>query len=202
LRTGNTTTAGPYESVAMLGHSIVAKRFSTARTTGRKDKGANSFVMLPHILLESVAIIMLSGRASKVLLFLCKQYKGKNNGDLQAAWSLLKAAGWKSRASLHLALTELEDAKLVIRTRQGGRNRCNLYALAWFPVDADAKLDHPWCKGTRTPPNEWRNGKSCTPLMGQLTPQVGQSAPSTPIPKHDYPTNGSVRPISATGLPH
>jgi hypothetical protein len=148
------------------------KRFSP-RATGRKDKGANSFVMFPHILLESTAITTLSGRATKLLLFICKQYKGKNNGDLQAAWSLLQAVGWKSRASLHLALMELEEAMLIIRTRQGGRNRCNLYALAWFPVDANDKLDHPWNAGTRTPVNGWRNKKICTPLVGQLTPQVG-----------------------------
>ncbi len=181
----------------------MVKPITLERSKGRKSKGAWSFVQLPHALLSSTAVTGLSGRAAKALLFLCAQFKGSNNGDLQCAWKLAQAASWNSRAGLQLALAELTERGLIIRTRQGGRNRCSLYALAWFPIDANPKLDHPWQIGTRTAANQWRqDGENCSPPVGQRSPPVGQSAKSTQGKSDDYPTGGSVRALSATGLPH
>jgi len=41
-------------------------------------------------------------------------------------------------------MQELLNADLVILTRQGGRNRCNLYGVTWEPIDeCGNKLDIP-----------------------------------------------------------
>ncbi|HEY0464195.1 MAG TPA: hypothetical protein VGC79_08305 [Polyangiaceae bacterium] len=173
------------------------------RSRARKDKGAWSFVQLPHILLRSTALNSVSGRALKSLVYLAAQFSGSNNGDLQFAWNAARLVGWRSRASHHLSLQELEHAKLIIRTRQGGKNRCNLYALAWFAVDANEKLDYPWCTGTRTPENEWRKaGQITTPQVGQPTPQVGQKPTKRGDSPEHYPTSGLVTTLSAQRLPH
>src|SRR5690606_37480026 len=125
----------------------------------------------------------------KVLLYLAAQYKGGNNGDLHCAWKLIKGeCGWKSHASLRLAITELEDAKLIIRTRQGGRNKCSLYGLAWFALDANDKLDFPWDRGTTTAPNEWR--QISYPLMDTCYPPVAQSGIRPRPSNQDLSTNG------------
>ena len=84
------------------------------------------------------------------------QYNGKNNGDLCAAFSLMKKRGWKSKSTLHLALDELKHYGWIICTRTGGLNKIpNLYAITFKPIDeCDGKLDVP---STVAPPGNWQN---------------------------------------------
>ena len=56
-------------------------------------------------------------------------------GDLSAAYSVLKARGWRSPGTLNGALKRLVRAGWLTYTRHGGRNRCALYALTWWPID-------------------------------------------------------------------
>ena len=149
-------------------------RQSRSRATGKgKD---HSFVQFPHYMLDSPAFLGLKPRAVKALMYLAKQYRGSNNGDLQATIKLACKAGWRSGKNLQASLRELQDTGFIVMTRQGGRNRCSLFALAWFPIDhCDGKLD---VSATRVAPNDWRwpNGENCTPPGGQLAPPGGQSA--------------------------
>jgi hypothetical protein len=70
------------------------------------------------------------------------QYNGKNNGDFCITLSVMKARGWTSNDTLRTAMQELIEAELVILTRQGGRNRCNLYGITWEPIhECKNKLD-------------------------------------------------------------
>jgi hypothetical protein len=156
-----------------------------SRAKRRKGNGkaiSHSFVMFQHRMLEHPAFLSLSGRACKALLFLAKQYTGYNNGDLCIAWKVAKGLGLKSNGNLRLATKELCDAGFVVQTRQGGRNQCSLFALAWFPIDeCDGKLDVP---STSVAPNEWlfknRNseppGVQCEPPGVQSPPFNGQRA--------------------------
>jgi hypothetical protein len=124
-------------------------------------------------MLKHPAFHALSGRACKALFYLASQYNGHNNGDLQATIKLARKAGWKSSANLQLAILELEHLGFVVKSRQGGRNRCNLYALTWFPVDeCGGKLEIPT---SRVAPNDWRNGGTGRPQVGQPDLSVGQS---------------------------
>lgn len=108
-------------------------RASTARFAG-----------IPHRVMDSLAFIHLGFSARSVLMELCRQYNGYNNGDLTGAWKIVSKRGFSSRDTVFKALRELETHRLIVKTRQGGKNRCNLYALTWVGIDyCKGKLDIP-----------------------------------------------------------
>lgn len=102
------------------------------RTKGRADW---SFISLPHYILQSAEFGRLTAYGTKLLIELASSYKGSNNGDLSAAFSALKNRGWRSAGTLSKALRELQERGFIIVARQGGRNRCSLYAITWWPID-------------------------------------------------------------------
>lgn len=138
------------------------------KTKGRREQG--SFVALPHAILESQEFASLSARAVKLLLNLFAQYRGDNNGDFSAAWTLMKSRGWTSKAMLYRALRELHDKGWIVTTRQGGKAQlgahrvCSLYAVTWKPIDpCDGKLD---VASSRVASSTWRreNQKATPPV--------------------------------------
>ncbi|KAA1175876.1 hypothetical protein FWJ25_01710 [Marinobacter salinexigens] len=119
---------------------------SRARHKGRK--GNAPFLHIPHSVLESEAYRRLDGWSAKLLVDIAGQFKGYNNGDLTAAWSHMVKRGWRSKGTLHKALKALVDAGLIEQTRQGGRNRCSLYAVTWKAInECGGKLDVRQTKG-------------------------------------------------------
>ena len=138
-----------------------------AKAKGRREKG--SFASLPHSVLWSQEYAELSAIAVKLLVDLLGQYTGKNNGDLTATWKVMQRRGWKSKDTLYRALGELQDTGFLIVARQGGRNRCSLYALTFLAIDeCKGKTD---IKPTATPPGFWRSQiKSCGPIIGANCP--------------------------------
>lgn len=95
---------------------------------------------------------------AKALLFeLIGQYRGRNNGDLTCAWSVLKDRGLGCRNTVYKAELELMRTGWTARTRQGGRNQCNLYALTFLDIDdCNGKLDPHVRVGERL--SYWRLG--------------------------------------------
>ena len=130
------------------------------KAKGRREGG--SFLALPHAVLDSPSYIALRPTAKALLNDLGRQYNGANNGDLCAAWSLMSKRGWRSKDTLFRALQELTERGLIEKTRQGGRNHCNLYALTWMAIDdCKGKLDY---GPTRAPSGLWRKAeKICIP---------------------------------------
>lgn len=123
------------------------------RAKGRREGG--SFVALPHAVIGGDEWADLSAHAVKLLLDLYAQYRGNNNGDLTAAWSILKVRGWRSKDTIYRALDELIGAGWLIKTRQGGRHTPSLYAVSWQAIDhCDGKLD---VVETNTAPGTWKN---------------------------------------------
>jgi hypothetical protein len=128
---------------------------------GRQTTG--SFLRLPHHVLQHETFKTLSTRATKLLIDIAAQYRGNNNGDLSATLSLMRDRGWNSSDQLDKAKKELIKRDVIQLTRQGGRNKCNLYALTWFPIDeCKGKLD---IASTTTAPVNWRN-KNASPSGG------------------------------------
>lgn len=126
-----------------------------------------AFAALPHAVLESPGFISLSPYAVKLLVDLMLQYRGKNNGDLTMAWSVMAARGWRSKASLYNARKELLEAGFILLTRQGGKRVPSLYAITWQPVDAcGGKLD----VATQTSSSSWEND---APENNSLVRQAG-----------------------------
>jgi hypothetical protein len=147
------------------------------KTKGRSESA--SFVRFEHRMLMSATFLALSGAAVKTLLFLASQFNGKNNGDLTLAIKVAQQRGMPGSSNLRRAAKELLEAGFIILTRQGGRNRCSLYALSWFPIDeCGGKLDVP---ATRVAPNDWLRPKkiSCSP-EAQLEPAEAQLASANP----------------------
>lgn len=118
-----------------------------AKSKGRRDGG--NFLLLPHALLKCNDFNSLSGSALKVLLHLASQFNGKNNGDLSATLTDVKAKGVRSSSTLAAAIVELQQRNLIICTRTGRfmrpGGRCALYGLTWLPIDdcPGKDLEHP-----------------------------------------------------------
>ncbi len=139
------------------------------RTKGRKEIG--SFVALPHAVLEHPNFTKLSPRAVKLLIDIYAQYRGNNNGDLCAAFTIMKTRGWTSKDQLQKAKDELLEVGWLIVTRQGGRNKPTLYAVTFQPIDeCKGKLD---VNPTAAPPGNWKNFPSEVKSSAPNTGQVG-----------------------------
>ena len=131
---------------------------------GKKGRRMNdSFVMMPHHVLAHDNFKTLSPRATKFLMDLLAQFRGNNNGDLCATLKTMGERGWNSSDQLHKAKNELIEKDVIIVARQGGLNKCSLYAVTFFPIDeCKGKLD---VVPTRTAPVNWRN-RLPSPLVG------------------------------------
>jgi hypothetical protein len=108
-----------------------------------KNRGIGEpFVAIVRSVFESPEFAKLSPYAAKLLLELVSQFKGDNNGNLTAAYSLLQDRGWRSRTTLYRAKCDLIEAGFVYVTRKGRLpNTCELLALTWFSLDVTAKFD-------------------------------------------------------------
>jgi hypothetical protein len=104
--------------------------------------GGSAFI-IPYTLLRHPKMTTVSPHVFKLIFDMGKQYAGNNNGYLLACWERMSEHGWRSRETLALAVAEAEHHKLIVKTRQGGRNRPNRYALTWWPIDwrSDDPLD-------------------------------------------------------------
>ncbi len=132
------------------------------KAKGRRENG--TFVGIPHSVTRSGEYAALSAAAVKLLLDLADQFNGSNNGDFQATWPFMKRKGWKSKATLYRALNELLETGFAIVSRQGGRHKCNLYALTFHAIDdCKGKLD---IAATNAPPNNWK--KSVVQKLGHI----------------------------------
>lgn len=116
-----------------------SKRYKDA--ADKRDGG--QFSAIPHSVLNGTAYLSVSAYARMLLFDLIAQYKGDNNGDLCAAFSMMKIRGWKSQHTLLNAKRELLDVGLIEETRKGARpNLASLYAVTWQALDdCKGKLD-------------------------------------------------------------
>lgn len=128
---------------------------SRQKHKGRTESG--SFTRLPHALQDSANWQQCSATGIKLLLDIARQYKGRNNGDLCAALSVLRPRGWRSSDTVGTALRELRHYGLLLLTRQGGLHRPSLYALTWHPIDdCGGKLD---VAATNVAPGDWKEAR-------------------------------------------
>ena len=142
-----------------------------AKSQGRRSGG--TYVQLPHTIIQSPEYAELNAHAVKLLIDLFIQYRGDNNGDFTAAWKVMCCHGWSSKDTLYSALNTLIAYGWIIKTRQGGRRKCSLYAVSWLPIDeCEGKLD---IASTRIAAGSWKqlNDKSVPRLPGQCAPPTG-----------------------------
>ena len=108
---------------------------SKRRDQRPRGRGSKQFLMLTMDLIRHSNYRALSPRAVKLLIDVGSFYSGFNNGDLAVTSKVMKGCGWSSNDQLRKALDELLYYEFLIKTRQGGRNHCSLYAIAWEPID-------------------------------------------------------------------
>jgi hypothetical protein len=111
---------------------------ATDTTRRRRQKGRagdHSYLGIPHYILRSPEFGALEPWSLKLLIELAGNYNGKNNGDLSAAYSVLRVRGWRSAGTLNNAIKSLVAGRWIVYARHGGRNRCALFALTWWPID-------------------------------------------------------------------
>jgi hypothetical protein len=175
----------------------VSRKDRRAKLTGRKGESAFSFVAMPHKLLQDEVVMNLSPNAHKTLNYLASQYKGKNNGDLDICEKNARRRGLQmSAASLRRGANELEEAGVILKTRQGGRNRNSLYAISWKEINYDPRK-HDYLASVQ-PSLRWLRQKSSSPVT-QVEPPVTQSAVSATFSQKTASPMAQSVPFS---LPH
>jgi hypothetical protein len=96
---------------------------------------------MPANVLRSAQFASLSARSVKLLMDLLSQFRGNNNGDLCATWTLMQRRGWRSRDTLAKAIRELQIGGWIAMTRQGGMHAPTLYGVTFFALDPSPKLE-------------------------------------------------------------
>lgn len=125
-----------------------------AKVKNRKDCG--SFARMPHQVTDSQNYRTLSIKAKALLADANARYNGRNNGDIDFTLKTMKKWGWNSNDTISKAKTELLKKGWLVLTRQGARNKANLYALTLWSIDeCKGKLDR---VATTTALAYWKQG--------------------------------------------
>ena len=168
----------------------------TNRPNAKGRKGNHTFLRLIHPMLDHPNFHSLSPRAVKLLIDIAAQYRGNNNGDLCATYSVMKERGWTSNDQIQKGLRELLATGWLMLTRQGRRPKIpNLYAISWEPInECGGKLE---VTPTKTAPNTWkRTGNDSTTFRFsdhrhtvQATPPHGamEGENVVPLNRHSVP---------------
>lgn len=161
-------------------------RKSYEREKRRAKWGGGPFVPLARDFKDSLLLKSLTPFGCKLLFDLLSQYNGCNNGDLCITWSLMQPRGWSGKSTLEKAQKELIDCGLLVLSRQGGRNRPNLYALSLFSVDeCKGKLEE--IRPSESPAKQWQQTeirlRASLQKTQSLTRHSGQHQADSPAQK-------------------
>lgn len=151
-----------------------------ALKAAKEARGGGGFLPFRIDVLRSQALAGLSPYAAKLLLDIASQWQLGRNGDASAAFeNILRARGWRSKATLHKALKELRTSGLVVQTRQGSLHECSLYALGWLAIDeCGGKLD---MQATARPLNHWQDPIKPIENKSSSTPRVPKPVKSADL---------------------
>ena len=171
--------------------NVSGKRISERKRAKHTGRGReNSFLRLPHFLLESDEFAELSTTATKLLLEVARLYRGANNGDLELVWSGLKKRGWRSQSTIHKAKDELLATGWLVCTRHGGQNRCSLFAITWEPIDECPGKGLEWAP-QKVASHLWKKQNRCSRNWSNPLQKLEQSVPFPPDSEQDCSKNWS-----------
>ena len=96
------------------------------------------FLSIPVAAIDSPAFRDLSNSGARMLLIVCRQHNGSNNGLLQACHSYAEVRGIGSKATVRHAVKDLIDHGFLFRTRShGNKHGGNIpakYAVTFYPM--------------------------------------------------------------------
>jgi hypothetical protein len=146
------------------------------KTMWQHVDGGRAFI-IPLTLLRHEKWACISAHCHKLIFDFGRQYSGFNNGYLLACWEHMRERGWRSKETLALAVAEAEHHKLIERTRTGGRNRPNRYALTWWPIDHrdDDVLDTAKTI-PRAPSNAWKEATAAFEIPKKIRERRARNA--------------------------
>ena len=128
------------------------------------------YFALPHAVLDSTAWIDCSPHAKALLLELCRQHTGSNNGHLHLCREWLASRGWRRPATVNKLRDELLSLRLILQTRHGGLNNGpHWFALTWLQITDFVDLNitprdyHPGLYLLAPLPKRVKEKKGCTP---------------------------------------
>ncbi len=100
------------------------------------------YFALPHAVLDSPVYTECSAAARALLLELCRQHNGSNNGKLHLARSWLELRGWNRPATVRRLKEELIQRRLIVQTRHGGLNNGpHWFAVSWLAISDFRGMD-------------------------------------------------------------
>jgi hypothetical protein len=170
------------------------------------ESAQGRYFALPHTVLDSQAWIDCSPPAKALLLELCRQHTGSNNGRLHLSRTWLTPRGWGRPATVNKLRDELLSLRLILQTRHGGLNNgSNWFALTWLKITNFVDLNisqqeyHPGAY--LLPPSSQKHKtekKGCTPYVrakpSTRTPYVREEeGPRTPYVRESGVLSDSAR---------
>ncbi len=101
---------------------------------------------VPRELADSLAFRSLPAAAKILWHDLMMQFRGCNNGNINAALSELEYYNWRSSTTIAKGLRYLIGHGFIKETRMGGKRagklkQCCLYAFTHLPIHANTKLN-------------------------------------------------------------
>ena len=144
----------------------MSRRNPKRRMTGKH------FAQIPVEVLTSDACRTLPHSAVRVLIALCAQFRGRNNGDLSLTWRIVQLYGVRRKAHLVKGLGLLLERGLIVKTRQGGKRPLgpSLYAITWQPIDeCNGKLEVQWSMTASDAWARWATGPALEPEENKST---------------------------------
>lgn len=150
-----------------------------ARRQAKDKRDGTTFLVLPHIVIDSPSYRDCGYPARAILIDIARQFTGTNNGRLVACNRYLKPLGWNSHGTITRSIGELLDCGLLIETRKGARpNKAAWYALGWQALDVTDGLD--------IDPKQYRTGlykiKALVPSKGIGKQRIAPSSRIKPTP--------------------
>lgn len=135
---GTTSSAVPVDLERCLSRlAMPLSPIGTARMS--KSKDYDPAAIIPNRLIDSAAYASLKHSSTRLLQIIARQYNGRNNGKLQAAFSYCAPRGFGSQNTLREAISDLISHGFIVRTRSrgtaNGKNIWALYAITWRNPD-------------------------------------------------------------------
>ena len=108
------------------------------KSRNRKKRASARYISIDYAVLEHPDFYEANPRCHKMLLYLLRQFNGRNNGDFSAAYSVLKKFGFRSKDTIASTLEELIERGLIVRTSESKFKNtnasCDFYAVTWFQI--------------------------------------------------------------------
>lgn len=157
-----------------------------ARTKYRKGALPFEFVPIPFAILRHPEYIALSDRAKALMLDLCEQYSGGNNGRLTPSFTAMVRRGWGGKHKLIHAKRELLATSFCLLTRKGRPPQtAEWVGFTWWKID--------YHKTMGIDPKLWPHLNFQTLEKSRIDPNYGREKLNPAVPKqHRCKSPGGV----------